>query len=110
MDNREFRVQEADLYNEKRYRLHDNKFKCSEKINELMNRRIKRESKRKALQTARDKMINNVIEKFLSTPSMVSSTKNALRILSRKQQHLLNMSKKGTSLLSPAPKLQPRPS
>ena len=33
VDNREFCVQEADLYNEKRYRLYDNKFKCSEKIN-----------------------------------------------------------------------------
>ena len=59
-----------------------------------MNRQIKRDSKRKALEReeltkeqakiAREKMIDNEIEKFLSTPSMVLSTKNALRILSRK--------------------------
>ena len=31
VDNREFRVQEADLHNDKKYRLHENKFNVSGK-------------------------------------------------------------------------------
>ena len=71
VDDRELRVREADLYNEKKYRLHDNKFRVSGKTNELLNRRIKRESKRKAQEregltkqaaaSARETMIKNEI-------------------------------------------------
>ena len=75
VDDREFRVQEADLYNEKNYKLHDNKFKVSGKTNEIMNRRVKRESKRKAQEredltkseasAARAAMIKNEIDNIL---------------------------------------------
>ena len=36
------------MYNEKKCKLHNNKFKVSSKTNEILNRRIKRVSKRKA--------------------------------------------------------------
>ena len=68
-------MREADLYNEKKYRLHDNKFRVCGKTNELLNRRIKRESKRKAQEregltkqeaaSARETMIKNEIEKII---------------------------------------------
>ena len=45
--NKEFCVQEDDLYNEKNYRIQDKKFKVSGKTNKLLNCTIKHRSKRK---------------------------------------------------------------
>ena len=62
------------MYNEKKCKLHNNKFKVSSKTNEILNRRIKRVSKRKAQERedltkseaaeARAAMIKNEIDKI----------------------------------------------